>query len=358
VDLAGFHHEIAFGDDPSRAVDAILRSLCARLVDSARSLYPAASIPEAPTGEVDAAAFTRAVRDLSAACAPFTDGRPPPMLLVVDELEQALAMDTRRAGQALDVLAILLGRLRNALGDGSSPTGNGAVGVLLCGALHPLLWAPLRTLGQQSIMGAFPSLCVPCLSQEAASAMMRGLGARQGIRFADEALDYIVQQSQGVPLLLRRIGTSVLELYDADHARGGSLGAVNVGREGAREAVIREETEGAPLRVWVESEIAERGQPAGAILRALAAGGPLPLADLRHLAEQGIVAQFASSGIMESLARPEVQRRAQEAASVILRLLGETGLLTPIGDPISPEAYALGDGSIRRALQPSPSQPG
>jgi hypothetical protein len=279
------------------------------------------------------------------------------MLLVVDELEQVLATDTKRVGHALDVLAILLGRLRNALGDSSSPTGGGSVGVLLCGALHPLLWAPLRTLGQQSIMGAFPSLCVPCLSQEAASAMMRGLGARQGIRFADDALEYVVQQSQGVPLLLRRIGTSLLELYDADHARQGSLGAVNVGREGAREAVAREETEGAPLRVWVESEIAERAGPAGAILRALAAGGPIALPELRHLAEHSILAQFASSGIMDGLPRPEVQRRAQEAASVILRLLGETGLLTPIGDPISPESYSLADGSIRRALQPSPSQP-
>jgi hypothetical protein len=357
VDLAGFHHEIAFDEDPSRAVDAILRSLCARLVDSARSLYPSAAVPEAPTGEVDAAALTRAVRDLCAACAPFADGRSPPMLLVVDELEQVLAMDTKRVGHALDVLAILLGRLRNAFGESSSPTRSGAVGVLLCGALHPLLWAPLRTLGQQSIMGAFPSLCVPCLSQEAASAMMRGLGARQGIRFADDALAYVVQQSQGVPLLLRRIGTSLLELYDADHARQGSLGAVNVGREGAREAVAREETEGAPLRVWVESEIAERAGPAGAILRALAASGTIPLAELRHVAEHSVLAQFASSGIMDGLPRPEVQRRAQEAASVILRLLGETGLLTPVGDPISPEGYSLPDGSIRRALQPSPSQP-
>ena len=193
------------------------------------------------------------------------------MLLVLDELEQVLAMDASRAGQALDVLAILLGRLRNALGESPSPSGAASVGVLLCGALHPLLWAPLRTLGQQSIMGAFPSLCVPCLSAEAASSMMRGLGGRQGIRFADEALDFIVEQSQGVPLLLRRIGTSVLELYDPDHARQGSLGAVNVGIEGAREAVAREEREGSPLRVWVESEIAEPSGPAGAMLRALAA---------------------------------------------------------------------------------------
>jgi hypothetical protein len=350
VDLAGFHHEIAFGPDPSLAVDAILRSVCARLIDSARTLYPRAKVQEAPVGEVDAAALTRFVRDLCSACAPLADGRPPPMLIVLDELEQVLASEPARVGQALDVLAILLGRLRNALGESPSPNGAASVGVLLCGALHPLLWAPLRTLGQQSIMGAFPSLCVPCLSPDAASSMMRGLGGRQGIRFADEALDLIIKQSQGVPLLLRRIGTSVLELYDPDHARQGSLGAVNVGIEGAREAVAREEREGSPLRVWVESEIAEPGGPAGAMLRALSAGGPIAAAALLEIAERGILAQFASTGVMQSLAGDEVQRRAQEAASVMLRLLAETGLLAPIGDPIAPEAYELGDGSIRRIL--------
>jgi hypothetical protein len=356
VDLAGFHHEIAFGPDPSLAVDAILRSVCARLIDSARARYPRAAVPEAPSGEVDAAALTRVIRELCSACAPFAEGRrPPPMLLVIDELEQALGMEgSSRAGQALDVLAILLGRLRNALGESPSEGGAASVGVLLCGALHPLLWAPLRTLGQQSIMGAFPSLCVPCLSPEAASSMMRGLGGRQGIRFTDEALDFIVGQSQGVPLLLRRIGTSVLELYDPDHARQGSLGAVNVGIEGAREAVAREEREGSPLRVWVESEIAEPAGPAGAVLRALAAGGPMKVAALRGIAERGVLAQFASSGVMESLTAEEVQRRSQEAGSVLLRLIGETGLLAAIGDPITPEAYELSDGAIRRVLAPRP----
>jgi hypothetical protein len=349
VDLAGFHHEIAFGKDPSLAVDAILRSVCARLIDSARALFPRVKVPEAPTAEVDAAALTRVLRDLCTACAPFAEGRPPPMLLVLDELEQVLAMDASRAGQALDVLAILLGRLRNALGESPSPSGAASVGVLLCGALHPLLWAPMRTLGQQSIMGAFPSLCVPCLSPEAASSMMRGLGGRQGIRFADEALDLIIEQSQGVPLLLRRIGTSVLELYDPDHARQGSLGAVNVGIEGAREAVAREEREGSPLRVWVESEIAEPTGPAGAMLRALAAGR-LAASTLQEIAERGVLAEFASSGVTQSLAKEEVQRRSQEAGSVLLRLLGETGLLIPIGDPIAPEAYELADGAIRRIL--------
>ena len=272
------------------------------------------------------------------------------MLLVLDELEQVLAMDASRAGQALDVLAILLGRLRNALGESPSPSGAASVGVLLCGALHPLLWAPLRTLGQQSIMGAFPSLCVPCLSPEAASSMMRGLGGRQGIRFADEALDFIIKQSQGVPLLLRRIGTSVLELYDPDHARQGSLGAVNVGIEGAREAVAREEREGSPLRVWVESEIAEPAGPGGGDAPRARGRGRRGRRALREIAERGILAQFASSGVMQSLTREEVQRRAQEAGSVMLRLLGETGLLVPVGDPMAPEAYELADGAIRRVL--------
>jgi hypothetical protein len=351
VDLAGFHHEIAFGQDPSLAVDAVLRSVCARLIDSARALYPKAQVPEAPAGEVDAAALTRVVRDLWSACAPFADARrPPPMLLVLDELEQVMMMESAHPGQALDVLSILLGRLRNALGETPSPSGGASVGVLLCGALHPLLWAPLRTLGQQSIMGAFPSLCVPRLSTEAASSMMRGLGGRQGIRFADEALTFIVAQSQGVPLLLRRIGTSVLELYDPDHARQGSLGAVNVGIEGARQAVDREEREGSPLRVWVESEIAEPTGPAGAMLRTLAGGDPVGAARLRAIAEKGILQQFRSSPVMQSLGPEEVERRAQEAGSVMLRLLGETGLLVPHGDPMSPEAYELPDGAIRRVL--------
>jgi len=38
VDLAGFHHEVGFVADPSHAVDAILRAVCARLVESALAL--------------------------------------------------------------------------------------------------------------------------------------------------------------------------------------------------------------------------------------------------------------------------------------------------------------------------------
>jgi hypothetical protein len=90
--------------------------------------------------------------------------------------------------------------------------------------------------------------------------------------------------------------------------------------------------------------------PAGAMLRALAAGGPVSLARLREIAVRGVLAQFESSGVMESLTREEIERRAQEAGSVMLRLLGETNLLVPRGDPISPEAYELRDGAIRRVL--------
>ncbi|WP_394827606.1 hypothetical protein [Pendulispora albinea] len=351
VDLAGFHHEFAFVGDPGRAVDAVLRSFCERLVDSARTLYPQADIPEPPGAEIDAAAFTRWIRALSAACSPFTDHRPPPILLIVDEIEQLLTVGPERLGHVLDALAILLGRLRNAVGDAPRTGGSSSVGIILCSALHPLLWAPLRTLGGQSIIGAYPAVCVPHLQQEAAGQMMRGLGARQGIRFNDEALDFIVQQAQGVPLLLRRIGASILELYDADHARQGGLGAVQIGIEGAREAIAREEREGAPLRVWVESEIAEAQGPAGAMLRKLAVEGRVSVAQLSAIAERHVLAQFASTGLTSHLPEEELRRRAHEAASVMLRLLGETGLVEPIGDLTGPEAYELPDGAIRRVLR-------
>jgi hypothetical protein len=351
VDLAGFHHEIGFLDNPSHAVDSVLRSICARLAESARALYPKADIEEPPTAEVDAAELTRWIRRLSVACSPFTAGRAPPILLVLDEVEQVLTVGPDRLGHVLDVLATLLGRLRNAVGDSPHPEGQSPVSILLCSALHELLWAPLRTLGQQSIMGAFPSICVPCLAPESASAMMRGLGARQGIRFTDDALAAIVRETQGVPLLLRRVGTSLLELYDAEHARQGSLGAVQIGIEGAREAIEREEREGSPLRVWVESEIAEPTTTTGAMLRRLARDGRVSATALRELAEGHVIGQFASTGVTLHLTAEETRRRAQEAASVMLRLLAETGLLSPGGDLTAPDSYELLDGSIRRVLQ-------
>jgi hypothetical protein len=224
---------------------------------------------------------------------------------------------------------------------------------VLCAALHPLLWAPLSTLGGQSIMGAFPSICVPSLDDEAAFAMMRGLGARQGIRFEDDALTALVRASQGVPLLLRRLGTSVLELYDADRARQGALGAVRVGIEGATEAIRREEREGSPLRVWVESEIAQAGTSAGVLLRALAQADKVSASALQQQVVAQVLERFEASGLTAHLPPGEPERRAQEAASVMVRLLGETKLLTSHGDLTSPEAWELPDGVLRRILSES-----
>jgi len=350
VDLAGFHHEVGFAEGPSQAVDAILRAVCARLVESALALYPSASVPEPPATSLDAAAFSAWMRRLSSACISAAGGRPPPILIVLDEIEQVLAVGPARLGHVLDVLSILFGRLRNAIGEAPHPDAGSPIGVLLASALHPLLWAPLRTLGQQSIMGAFPSICVPCLPAEAASSMMRGLGARQGIRFSEEALALVIRESQGVPLLLRRIGTSILELYDADRARQGALGAVQVGIEAAREALAREERKGSPLRVWVESEIADPAGAGGSLLRRLAREGKVETAVLRAMAEAMVREQFASSGIGAHLPEQEVGRRAEEAATVIVRLLGESGLLTSHGDLTDPEAYELPDGAVRRIL--------
>jgi hypothetical protein len=225
------------------------------------------------------------------------------------------------------------------------------VSVVLCAAMHPLLWAPLSTLGGQSIMGAFPSLCVPALDDEAAHAMMRGLGSRQGIRFDDDALSALVKASHGVPLLLRRLGTSVLELYDADRARQGSLGAMRIGVEGAREAIKREEKGGSPLRVWVESEIAQEDTSPGVLLRAVASGEPVKVKELETLLEAQVLQRFAVTGLTGHLSPSELKRRAQEAASVMVRLMAESKLLEAHGDLTSPDAYSLPDGVLRRILR-------
>jgi len=222
---------------------------------------------------------------------------------------------------------------------------------MLCAALHPLLWAPLATLGGQSLMGAFPSICVPTLDDDAAHAMMRGLGARQGIRFEDDALDILVKASHGVPLLLRRLGTSVLELYDSDRARHGALGAMRIGVEGAREAVRREEQEGSPLRVWVESEIAQAETSAGVLLRALAQADKVSTTRLQQLVEAQVLERFEVSGLKGHLPPAELKRRAQEAATVTVRILATTKLLEAHGDLTSPEAFTLPDGVLRRILK-------
>ncbi len=353
VDLAGFHHEVSYGETPAVAVEAILRTLVARLSESASARYPAAVVPPLPTVALDAPALAAWLRSLTAACGQSSGTAPPPLLLVVDEVEQLLTAPPEKLGRALDVMATLLGRLRSALAEPSSPNTGSSVSVVLCAALHPLLWAPLSTLGGQSLMGAFPSLCVPALDDEAAHAMMRGLGSRQGIRFDDDALTELVVASHGVPLLLRRLGTSVLELYDADRARQGALGAMRIGVEGAREAIKREQKGGSPLRVWVESEIAQADTSAGVLLRALAGAERVSVTALEQFVEAQVMERFGATGISEHLAPVELRRRAQEAASVMVRLLAESKLLVAHGDHTSPEAYSLPDGVLRRILQDS-----
>ncbi len=273
------------------------------------------------------------------------------MMLVLDEVEQLLSAPPEKLGRALEVLATLTGRLRSAVSESTSPHAGSTVSVVLCAAIHPLLWAPLSTLGGQSIMGAFPSICVPALDDDAAHSMMRGLGARQGIRFEDDALAALVKASHGVPLLLRRLGTSVLELYDADRARQGALGAVRIGIEGATEAIRREERGGSPLRTWVESEIAQADTSPGVLLRALAQSDRVSVASLQRLLETQVMERFAATGLTAHLAPAELKRRAQEAASVMVRLMAESRLLEAHGDITSPEAYSLPDGVLRRILE-------
>jgi hypothetical protein len=352
VDLAGFHHEIASSNDPARAADAILRYVCSQLLESARARQ-LSELPALPDSRspFDLVALTAWFRELTRACRTATGAPAPPFLVIFDEIEQALTVDLTKLTTALEVLAITIGRLKSALGDTTLSDRGTRVSVFLCSALHPLLWAPLGTLAGQSIMGSFPSVCVPCLTEEAASGMMRSLGSRQGIRFTDAALTLIVREAQGIPLLVRRIGSSVLELYDPERARQGALGAVEIGLEGATEAVRREMEEGSPLRVWIESEICESSSPAGAILRLLARREQVPTAVLREAAKERIRADFAHTKLDKAMSADEAARRIEEAASVILRLLADTGLLIPHGDLTSPEAYALPEGAIRRVLR-------
>lgn len=354
VDLTAFHHEISHTADTAAAADAILRYLCLELLESARARY-AAGLPalEVPSGPLDATALAHWMRDFGQAVAALEDGKPPPALMILDELEHAIG-GARRLDRALEVLAIVVGRLRNAL-PAVGPTRGQRVGVLFCSALHPLLWSPLATLAHQSLIGSFEHVAVPCLPDDAASAMMRDLGSRQGIRFTNAALESLVRESQAVPLLLRRLGTAVLELYDPERARQGSLGAVEIGVEGVRAAIDREVSEGSPLRVWVESEIASPESPGGAVLRHLAQEQGVPARDLRRLAATAFQEQFERTGLTLELSAGEARRRAEEAAAVVLRTLGDSGLLQHDGDPTEPEAYRLPDGVIRRILSAEPA---
>ena len=352
VDLAGFSHEIAHGDDPARAADAILGYLCQQLVDSARQRWPQATLPASVPATLSAAELTSWMRGFTGAARAAEGGRAPNSLLILDEIEQAIGVGPERLARALEVVSIVVGRLRSALADPAAPPGGGRVGLLMCSALHPLLWAPLDTLAHQSLMGAFGSVCVPRLGDEAAGAMLRTLGAGHGVRFTDEALKVIVDGGQGVPLLLRRIASSVLELYDPDRARQGTLGAVEIGVEGARAAVQREESPGSPLRVWIESEIADAASPAGVILRRLAEEGRISADRLRATAQRVIAEQFAATGIDRTLPPRETLRRTQEAASVMLRLLADTGMIVGHGDLIDPEAFELPASALRTILSP------
>src|SRR5690606_14060341 len=185
---------------------------------------------------------------------------------------------------------------------------------------------------------------VPCLPREATLSMMQGLGAWHGIRFSEEAASLVVEESQGVPLLARRLGTAVLELYDSDRARQGTLGAVNIGVEAVRAAVEREVTEGSPARVWIESEIAHRKSPGGAVLRYLAQRDWVPAKDLRHIAARLFQQEFVQTGIAATLDEHEVLRRAEEAGGVTVRMLGDSGLLNSSGDPTEPDTYRLPEG--------------
>lgn len=353
VDLAGFYHEIACQGDPARAADAIIRYLSMRLHESAQARYRSDTPLPPPLGAEGPLSSIQIVdwfRAFAAACTRAEGQRAPSVLIILDELEQAIGVGPERLAHALDVLSILLGRLRTATGDPPLAPSGARTGVLLCGALHPVMWAPLPALAGQSIMGAFQSVFVPRLSEEAALAMMRGLGARQGIRFTDPALQLIVREAQGIPLLVRRIGSSVLDLYDPVRARQGSLGAVEIGIEGATAAVRREEDDGSPLRVWVESEIGDPQGPAGALLRLLAREGRVEAATLRRRAAELIMQQFIATGIDRLLDAKECQRRAEEAGGVVLRMLHDIKLLIPEGGLTDPDAYEFPDSLVRRIL--------
>jgi hypothetical protein len=351
VDLTGFHHEIHRSRDPSEAADLILRFLCLELLESARSRLPGRALSlEAPQGKLDSTVLGSWLRDFGKLLA-GGEGTAPPALLILDELEHAIGA-ARELNHALEVFAIVVGRLHSTLSSAAT-TRRQHIGVLFCSALHPLLWSPLSTLAHQSLVGSFEQIAVPCLPEDAAAAMMRGLGSRQGVRFTDAALDLLLAQSQCVPLLLRRLGSAVLELYDPERARQGALGAVEIGVEGVRAGIEREVSEGSPLRLWIESEIAGPDSPGGVVLRFLARCEHGSAATLRRLAAEAFQRQFALTGLALELTPGEAQRRTEEGAAVVVRTLGESGLLRAQGDPTEPEAFELPDGVIRRVLASS-----
>ena len=78
---------------------------------------------------------------------------------------------------------------------------------------------------------------------------------------------------------------------------------------------------------------------------------------LQRLVETQVMERFTATGLTSHLAPAELKRRAQEAASVMVRLLAESRLLEAHGDMTSPEAYSLPDGVLRRILKPVPPLP-
>ncbi len=160
----------------------------------------------------------------------------------------------------------------------------------------------------------------------------------------------MIRESCGIPLIVRRLGSSVLELYDPERALHGGLGALEIGIEGVRAAVRREAEEGSPTRVWLESEIADGASVVGRTLREAALRGEVPTAELARFAGRLTLEQFAQVGLDDVLPPGERERRAQEAGGVIARVLQETGLLLPVGDLTQPERLAFPEGLLRQIL--------
>src|SRR5262249_10918618 len=122
----------------------------------------------------------------------------------------------------------------------------------------------------------------------------------------------------------------------------------------ASAAVRREEDEGSPLRVWVESEIADSQSVAGELLRKVAREGVTPAAELRRIAEARIHQQLAAAGIDRLLGEDECRRRAEEAAGGQVRMLGEAGPPESEGDPTDPDASPFPESLVRRILAGAP----
>ena len=75
---------------------------------------------------------------------------------------------------------------------------------------------------------------------------------------------------------------------------------------------------------------------------------------LSKLVETQVMERFTATGLTSMLAPAELKRRAQEAGSVMVRLMAESRLLEAHGDLTSPDAYSLPDGVIRRILSEAP----